>query len=36
MANAVHPSEDPDVHDGLFSTLDVKSSTLDGKCSTPK
>ena len=29
MANAVHKSEAPEVHDDLCSTL-------DGKCSTPK
>ena len=28
MGNAVHPSETPDVHDGLCSTLDVKSVHL--------
>ena len=35
MANAVHPSEAPDVHDGLCSALDVKSSAPAGKCRTP-
>ena len=29
LANGVHPSEAPDVHDRIYSTL-------DGKCSTPK
>ena len=28
MANAVHPSEAPDVHDGLCSTLNGKSRHL--------
>ena len=28
MTNAVHPSEAPNVHDGIFTTL-------DGKCGTP-
>ena len=29
LASVVHPSEVPDVHDGIHSML-------DGKCSTPK
>ena len=28
LANAVHPNVAPDVHDGLYSTLDGKCSTL--------
>ena len=36
MANAVHKSEAPDVHDGFFSTVDGKSSAPAGKYSTPK
>ena len=36
MANTEHPSEAPDVHDGLYSSLDGKSSAPAGKCSTPK
>ena len=37
MANAVHPSEAPEVHPVLFLMLDDGlCSTLDGKCSTPK
>ena len=46
LANAVHPSGAPDVHDAICSTLEGKCSnpmymmaytqysTLDGKCST--
>ena len=35
-ANAVYPSEAPDVHDGHCSTLNGKSSAPADKCSTPK
>ena len=37
IANAVHPSEAPEVHPSVVPMLDDGlCSTLDGKCSTPK
>ena len=36
MANAMHLSEVPDVHNGLFSTLDGKFTAPASNCSTPK
>ena len=37
LANAVHPSEAPEVHPSVVPDVsDGLCSTLDGKCSTPK